>query len=153
MCNLGPSIPSPWCAASGSKFPKIQNETPILSCILWNFFKALYSTQLFKIWTLSYRDNVTGHTLVTLGKGRRVPELCHWGPGVLVFCSCFCSHVSHVVLAFWGKKHMGFLLWQAKKCWLTDFRRKRQVSHRAFQNLTEGYMLISTKSVYLSYNA
>ena len=26
-------------------------------------------------------------------------------------------------------------------------------THRAFQNLTEGYMLISTKSVYLSYNA
>ena len=26
-------------------------------------------------------------------------------------------------------------------------------AHQAFQNLTEGYMLISTKSVYLSYNA
>ena len=47
---------------------QIQNETPILSCILCKIFKALYSTQLFKIRTLSYRDNVTGHTLV---KGTR----------------------------------------------------------------------------------
>ena len=43
---------------------QIQNETPILSCILWKIFKTLYSTKLFKIKTLSYRDNVTGHTLV-----------------------------------------------------------------------------------------
>ena len=32
--------------------------------ILWKFFKKLYSTQLLKIRTLSYRDNVMGHTLV-----------------------------------------------------------------------------------------
>ena len=43
---------------------EIENETPILSCILWKIFKTLYSTQLFEIWTLSYCDNVTGHTLV-----------------------------------------------------------------------------------------
>ena len=43
---------------------EIENETPILSCILWKIFKTLYLTQLFKMRTLSFRDNVTGHMLV-----------------------------------------------------------------------------------------
>ena len=50
---------------------EIENETPILSCILWKIFKTLYSTQPFKIRTLSFRDNVTGHTLVRIKKGAR----------------------------------------------------------------------------------
>ena len=133
---------------------QIQNETPILSCILWKIFKALYSTQLFKIRTLSYRDNVTGHTLVTLGKGREVPELCSREAE----CSRARSHVSRIVLAFWREKAHGmpfeaiplapshavwsekgsrvatFLakkegVWRdlsEKRCRLADFRRKRK---------------------------
>ena len=48
-----------------------------------------------------------GHTLVALGKGREVLELCHRGPGVLVFCLHVCSHVSCIVLMFWRKKAHG----------------------------------------------
>ena len=69
---------------------EIENETPIVSCILWKIFKTLYSIQLFKIRTLSYRDNIMGHTLVTIGKGREVLELCSWESGLLVFLfACF----------------------------------------------------------------
>ena len=45
---------------------EMENETPIPSCILWKLFETLYTTQLCKINTLSYRDNVTGHTLVAI---------------------------------------------------------------------------------------
>ena len=64
-----------------------------LFVVLWKIFKTLYSTQLFKIWTLFFRDNVTGHTLVALGKGRRVPELCSRGSD----CSRFAAAVEHVL--------------------------------------------------------
>ena len=113
-----------------------ENETPILSCILWKTFKALYSTQLFKIRTLFFHDNVTGHTLVTLGKGRRVSELC----SRKAECSHARSHVSCVVLTFWREKAHGmpFGAWkfgekgrcvaqpQQERCRLADFWRKRK---------------------------
>ena len=95
---------------------EIENETPILSCILWKFFKTLHSTQLFEIWTLSYHDNVTGHTLVTLGKGREVLELCSQELGPLAFLlACFscCAHVlegKSTWDAFWGVE-----IWQKRK--------------------------------------
>ena len=101
---------------------QIQNETPILSCILWKIFKALYSTQLFKIRTLSYCDNVTGHTLVTLGKGmkrrscviggRMRSRASMWDP--------FCR----------AKKHMGFLLRQYPWPLATRLRAKKEVVWR-----------------------
>ena len=72
---------------------QIENETPILSCILCKMFKTLYSTQFFKLRTLSYCDNVAGHMLVAIGKGRRVPELCHQGAN----CSCFTAAVAHML--------------------------------------------------------
>ena len=91
---------------------QIENETYILGKI----FKTLYSTQLFKIWTLFFRDNVTGHTLVALGKGREVPELCRRGSE----CSRFAAAVAHMLARVFAcvscllrtKMHMGFLLRQ-----------------------------------------
>ena len=100
--------------------------------------------QLFKSWTLSVHDNVTVHTLVALGKGRRVLELCSRS----LDCSCFAATVAHVfahVFAHVLPCGMSFeaaplapshMVWEQvvvwhdlseKSCQLVDFQQKRKV--------------------------
>ena len=64
------------------------------------------------IWTLFFRDNVTGHTLVALGKGREVPELCHRGADGSRFARMVARVCACVGTLLWAKMHMGFLLRQ-----------------------------------------
>ena len=76
---------------------EMENETPIPSCILWKLFKTLYSTQLCKIKTLSYHDNVMGHTLVIREwyKFRFVPCESDVYDTIMYkgSCDCHCSQI------------------------------------------------------------
>ena len=88
-------------------------------------FKIQNQYQLLKSWTLSFCDNITGHTLATLEKGRRVSVLYNQKAGGLACMLALCSHLwSHVACVFAHVHHMGCLLGVSKSANLWNFGKK-----------------------------
>ena len=68
----------------------------------------------------------------TSSKGRRVPELCHWGAGHSHFACMVACVFAHVATLLWAKVHMGFLLRQYPWPLAMWFRVKKEVVWQIF---------------------
>ena len=78
--------------------PKLSTVNCTFSSNMENVQKIKFQNHLLKSWMLSFRDKVTGHTLVALEKGRRVSVLCNRKAGAL---ACMLAFLLAFLLA-WG---------------------------------------------------